>query len=170
MQLDEAQRKIVGDWIAQGLKLSEIQNRLASELELRLTYMEVRMLVDDLKLVPKDIERPKPSAPLGGAVTAPGAGVPPAASLDEVAAPDPSAAPAGAAPGGKVAVTVDQITRPGALVSGKVTFSDGNRAEWYLDQTGRLAMATSTPGYRPPAADVQEFQMALERELAKMGL
>ena len=28
MNLDEAQRKQVADWIAQGLKLSEIQNRL----------------------------------------------------------------------------------------------------------------------------------------------
>ena len=32
MNLDEAQRKKVGEWVAQGLKLSEIQNRLISEL------------------------------------------------------------------------------------------------------------------------------------------
>jgi hypothetical protein len=30
---------------------------------LKLTYMEVRFLVDDLKLTPKDPEPPKPSAP-----------------------------------------------------------------------------------------------------------
>ena len=46
MNLDEAQRKAVADWIAQGLKLADIQNRLVSEFGLRLTYMEVRMLVD----------------------------------------------------------------------------------------------------------------------------
>jgi hypothetical protein len=65
---------------------------------------------------------------------------------------------------------VDQITRPGAVVSGKVTFSDGNRAEWYLDQSGRLGLAPELAGYRPPAADVQQFQVALEAELSKMGI
>ena len=33
MNLDDAQRQKVAEWIAQGLKLSDIQNRLASELE-----------------------------------------------------------------------------------------------------------------------------------------
>ena len=47
-----------------------------------------------------------------------------------------------------------------ALASGKVTFSDGNRAEWYLDQAGRLGLVPQQQGYRPPAADVQQFQMA----------
>src|SRR5437762_14369483 len=41
MNLDDAQRKKVGEWIAQGQKLSEIQSRLASELGVRLTYMDV---------------------------------------------------------------------------------------------------------------------------------
>src|SRR2546430_15977801 len=63
MNLDEAQRKKVTEWIAQGLKLSEIQNRLASELNVSMTYMDVRFLVDDLKLTPKDVDRPKPSQP-----------------------------------------------------------------------------------------------------------
>jgi hypothetical protein len=68
-----------------------------------------------------------------------------------------------------VSVTVDQIARPGALVSGKVTFSDGQKADWSLDQMGRLALAAQQKGYRPSQADVQEFQMALQNELAKMG-
>jgi hypothetical protein len=54
-------------------------------------------------------------------------------------------------------------------VSGKVTFSDGNQAEWYLDQAGRLGLVPQQTGYRPPAADVQQFQMALETELSKLG-
>jgi len=55
------------------------------------------------------------------------------------------------------------------LVSGKVTFSDGQNAEWSLDQTGRLALAAAQQGYRPSQADVQAFQRALQSELAKMG-
>jgi hypothetical protein len=65
---------------------------------------------------------------------------------------------------------VDTLTKPGSLASGNVTFSDGNSAEWYLDQMGRLGLAPKTEGYRPSAADVQEFQIALEREIRRSGL
>jgi hypothetical protein len=156
MNLDEAQRKKVAEWIAQGLKLSEIQNRLFSEFGLRPTYMDVRLLVDDLKLTPKDVERAKPNtSPLAAEATTPAAG--PASPAAAEAAPD------------GVAVVVDQIARPGALVSGKVTFSDGIRADWYLDQTGRLGLVPQQQGYRPPDADLQQFQAALDAQLSKMG-
>ena len=58
MNLDETQRQTVAKWISEGAKLSEIQKRLL-ELGVKLTYMEVRFLVDDLKLTPKDPEPPK---------------------------------------------------------------------------------------------------------------
>lgn len=160
MTLTEEQRKQVGVWISAGAKLSEIQSRLASEFGIKLTYMEARFLVDDLKLVPKDPEPPKtPEPPAARPLeTKP---VPAAeAAEDEIPAP---------AGGGKVSVTVDQITRPGALISGKVTFSDGQLADWYLDQMGRLGLAPKQQGYQPAAADVQEFQLALQREVARLG-
>ncbi len=169
MKLDDSQRKMVEEWIKQGLKLSEIQNRLMSELALTMTYMDVRLLVDDLKLTPKDVERPKPAssvltapAPTGAAGhTPPGAAAPPAPGA-------PTAAMPAGAPG-RVSVAVDHLARPGAVVSGKVTFSDGNQAEWYLDQSGRLGLVAQQPGYRPPAADLQQFQTTLEAELSKLG-
>jgi hypothetical protein len=160
MNLDDAQRKKVAGWIAEGLKLSEIQNRLASELGVRMTYMDVRMLVDDLKLTPKDAEPPKPATP----TLAPEAAKPAAQPV-----PSPLSPTASPAPTGSVSVVVDQIARPGAIVSGKVTFSDGNKADWHLDQTGRLGLATQQQGYRPSAPDVQQFQAALEAELSKLG-
>ncbi len=55
------------------------------------------------------------------------------------------------------------------MISGKVTFSDGQLAEWYLDQTGRLGVVPKTAGYKPSAADVQDFQTALQQEVAKLG-
>lgn len=70
---------------------------------------------------------------------------------------------------GRVAVSVDQLTRPGALVSGKVTFSDGKGAEWYLDQMGRLGLAPREKGYKPTQSDLMEFQAALQEQLAKLG-
>ena len=66
--------------------------------------------------------------------------------------------------------SVDQLARPGAVVSGKVTLSDGNTAAWQLNELGQLGIAPQQPGYRPPASDVQQFQMALEAELSKLGL
>src|ERR1039458_7687496 len=121
MNLTEEQRQRVAAWIMQGAKLAEIQNRLAAELGIKLTYMEARFLVDDLKLVPKDPEPPKVVEPPAAAKPPLSAKPVPAEDLAEDEMPLP---PAG---GGKVSVTVDQITRPGAVVSGKVTFSDGPR-------------------------------------------
>ncbi len=152
MNLDDEQRKKVAEWITQGLKLSEIQNRLGSELGLQLTYMDVRLLVDDLKLTPKDIDRPKLAS---SAIQAP--------------TTTATAAPKAASKPGAVSISVDQIARPGAVVSGKVTFSDGNTADWYFDQAGRLGLLPQQTGYRPSAPDLQQFQAALDGELSKMG-
>ena len=166
MTLDDAQRKKVAEWIAAGLKLSEIQNRLASDLDVRMTYMDVRLLVDDLKLTPKDVEPPKAAPVLPAANTKGGPAKGPEAaaarSSDQKTAPTPQGA-------GGVSVSVDQLTRPGAVVSGKVTFSDGISASWYIDQTGRLGVVPEQQGYRPPPADMQQFQAALEAELSKLG-
>jgi hypothetical protein len=168
MTLDESQKSKVAAWIEEGSKLSEIQKRLDAELGVRMTYIEVRMLVDDLKLMPKD---PTPAKP------AELASQPAATATDTVGAPLPGTEPGAATAaegesiGGtrRVSVTVDEITRPGALVSGGVTFSDGNSATWYLDQLGRLGLSPKKQGYKPPAADLQLFQMELQSQMAKMG-
>src|SRR5437879_9916692 len=158
MNLDDTQRRAVADWIAGGQKLSEIQKRLADELNVHMTYMEVRLLVDDLRLTPKDVEPSKP-VELSGKRAA--AGTPAAAEELEADEEDREVPPGTdlAAPGaGGVSVKVDQVTRPGALVSGNVTFSDGNSAVWYLDQLGRLGLAPKQQGYKPSPADLQPFQ------------
>ena len=161
MNLNDTQRSQVSRWVADGMKLSEIQNKVASEFGLRLTYMEVRFLVDDLKLTLKDPEPPKPvvspAPPTAASIPAPAGST-----------PLPAAAPAAGGAAG-VSVTVDQVAKPGAMVSGKVTFSDGQLADWYLDQTGRLGVVAQQQGYKPSRADVQEFQLGLEREMQKMG-
>lgn len=157
MNLTEAQKQTVSDWIAAGAKLSEVQSRLATEFKLTMTYMEVRFLVDDLKLRLKDPEPPKP-APQPPAAQS----IPPATPVAESPGDSPI-------PGGQVSVTVDQLAQPGTLVSGGVTFSDGAQAKWYLDQTGRLGLVAKQQGYKPSPGDIQQFQAALEREMAKLG-
>ena len=159
MNLTDEQRQRVTAWILEGAKISEVQNRLVSEFGIKLTYMEARFLVDDLKLTPKDPEPPKVIAPQAAA---------PAADPAKLTA-EKNPAPAGTLPASGVSVSVDQITKPGALVSGKVNFSDGQTADWYLDQTGRLGVVPKQTGYKPSAADVQDFQLALQQEVAKLG-
>ncbi len=154
MQLTDEQKQAVTAWIAEGLKLSDVQQRLADKFDIRVTYMEARMLVDDLRVTPQDPAPAVVQQPLGDAAVAPAA--------ESLLAAD-------APPKSGVAVNVDEITRSGALVSGSVTFSDGGKAGWYLDQTGRLAMVPGAEGYRPPPADVPQFQEVLDRELQKMG-
>jgi hypothetical protein len=158
MELTQEQRQKVTEWIAAGQKLSEIQERMGAEFDLRMTYMDARLLVDDLKLTPKDPvvpEAPKPPAEAE-----------PAAAAAPDALPGESGAPVGA---GKCSVTVDAVMKPGAMVSGKATFSDGQTAEWYLDQMGRFGLIPAVEGYRPPQSDVAEVQVLLDRELAKLG-
>ena len=162
MKLDDNQRSAVAKWISEGAKLSEVQNRLAAEFGVKLTYMEARFLVDDLKLTPKDPEPPKVVAP----PTAPAAASP---LTTPVPAGEIPAADDVVPPVSKVSVSVDQITKPGAMISGKTTFSDGQIAEWYLDQAGRLGVVPKQAGYKPSAADVQDFQLALQQEVAKLG-
>jgi len=158
MVLTDEQKKAVAAWIEEGAKPADVQARLEKEFEIRMTYMEVRFLIDDLKIMPKD-PAPPPEAPKPAEAEV----------LDETKAPSPFEEPEVPTGSGKVAVKVDDITRPGAMVSGRATFSDGKTSEWYMDQYGRLGMIPSEPGYRPPQADVAEFQAALEKELMRLG-
>ena len=157
MQLTDDQKREVTTWISNGAKLSEVQQRLGEEFGIRLTYMEARFLIDDLKLVPQEKVQPAETKPAQPETAAPAPVNPP-----EAVAP--------AATGKGVCVEVDSIMRPGALVSGRVTFSDGITADWSLDQQGRFGMLPSQEGYRPTQADLAEFRKALEKELARQGL
>lgn len=156
MNLDETQKTKVREWIGAGLQPAEIQKRLGEELGLRMTYMDVRFLLADLELQPQDKE--VPVDPLLAAEEA-----------EAKKAQDPNQPADEADRHGGVSLSVDQVTRAGAVVSGRVTFSDGKTAEWYLDQMGRLGLAPSEKGYKPSQSDVMDFQVALQNELAKQG-
>ena len=147
MVLTDEQKKTVASWIADGASLSDVQKRLKDEFQITMTYMDVRFLVDDLKLQIKE-EEPNQSEAVERLAAAKQEG-----EMQREGAP----------PTGGVSVTMDRITKPHALASGKVTFSDGETAEWMLDQTGRLGLVPATQGYRPSQADVLAFQDELQR-------
>jgi hypothetical protein len=142
----------VSAWVAEGATLSQIQERLSTQLEVSMTYMDVRFLVDDLNLALVEKEEPKPEP----------------AAAD--AAPADAAVPAETSQGaGVVTVEVDTIAQPHAMVSGHVTFSDGEKADWYIDHQGRPGMAARTPGYRPTPQDITDFQAKLDAALRQAG-
>src|SRR4030095_5386456 len=65
MVLTDEQKQAVAAWIEEGAKPADVQGRLEKEFDIRITYMEVRFLIDDLKVMPKDPapppEPPKPA-------------------------------------------------------------------------------------------------------------
>lgn len=146
MTITDEQKARIAKWIEADADLAKIQQKLKEEFGISLTYLETRFLADDLKLQLKDPE-PEPS--------------------DLPAEPEPLET---APPPGKVSATIDQITRPGAMISGRMTFSDGEKGDWYLDATGRIAMNPSTPGYRPSQEDLMAFQTELERLARAQGI
>ncbi len=160
MNLTDEQKQIVTGWMEEGLKVADVQQKMDEEFSLSMTYMEVRFLLDDLRLNPKDPVEPEPEPEA--------AATPESQSAAGDAAGDPSQDPA--AGSGKVTLSVDAITRPGSLASGKVTFSDGKNATWYFDQMGRLGVVADDKSYKPSPADVEDFQMQLQTELSKLGL
>jgi hypothetical protein len=133
--LSDEQIATIRRWVEDGATMSDLQRRLKEEFGIGLTYMETRFVALDLGLEIKTPE--KPAEPKKEEV---------------VAKPVPT---------GKVTVTMDTLALPGALISGRVTFSDGETAIWMLDEAGRPGLDPDTPGYRPNAEDIAEFQIQL---------
>lgn len=151
------QHKLIEQWAAEGANLNQIQDRLRTECSLTLTYMETRLLILELgiKIQDKPREAPPEDKPAS-----------PAQATAEAPATETAAAPLN---GGAVKVTVDDLPTPGAIVSGKATFSDGNTVDWFMDQAGRFGLRGPAPGYQPPAADIPAFQRELDTQLSVRG-
>ena len=178
MELSDQQRQAVKEWLAAGASLSDVQKNLKTEFNVTLTYMDVRLLVLDVGATVKDKPEPKPpkaEAPKHPPATdqaddpyadepESGAGQPPEGADEAFDEPQPEGAS-----GAKVALTLDRLVVPGAMVSGTVTFSDGVKARWLIDQMGRFGLEPETPGYRPSNPDLQAFQMQLRSELRRHG-
>lgn len=148
MKLSETQKASVIQWVRNGDSLANVQNQLQEEFDISMTYMDIRFLVDDL-----DIELAEPSGP---------------AEVSEMEPTDVEAVDDGEA--GRVKVEVDVIMRPGALVSGTVTFSDGVSLNWQLSASGQLGLiAGEDSDYRPSMEDMQSFQSEVEQALQRKG-
>jgi hypothetical protein len=156
MQLSDAQKATVTQWIQEGRSLADVQRSLREDFDISMTYMDVRFLIDDL-----DIPVIEEEATAATAATAAEA-----AEATEVEPADAELVDEG----GAVTVDVDAIMQPGSLVSGTVRFSDGVNLGWQLSAAGQLGLIPGDdPEYRPSPEDVQSFQSQLEEVLRKKG-
>jgi hypothetical protein len=143
MKVSAEQKTKISEWVVAGVSISQIQQRLAEEFDLKLTYMDTRFMIDDLGL---ELVEQRPSQPTLEVVPEPAMGEP-----------------------GSVSVELDRITQPGAVASGSVVFSDGRKSSWALDQQGRLMLDAASEGYRPGKEDLEVFQQELGRVLEQGG-
>ncbi|MDC0324644.1 hypothetical protein OAL42_01105 [Akkermansiaceae bacterium] len=144
--LSSEQVEMVKEWVAEGAQMADLQKRLKDDFGFNVTYMDTRFLSLDLALNfqvdeeesegPNDIENPEAQEEVD---------------LEPLVQDRET-----------VTVTLDQVARPGAMVSGTVTFSDGMKALWLIDEMGRPSIDPDQPGYQPSEADLVSFQAELK--------
>lgn len=162
-QLTKDQIEQVRSWAAEGTPLGNIQKRIADEFEVRLTFMDTRFLLSDHNIEifeEEEIEdsEEKSDEDVVEEIVSEGS-----TSISEDSQAPPTTP-------SQVTVTLDKITTPGMMVSGKATFSDNKTCGWYIDQTGSLGLNPSEPGYQPTEADLMAFQKELKATIQKSGL
>ena len=152
MSLTNSQKETVSNWITQGKSLAEVQRLLREEFSISMTYMDVRFLVDDLHIAPKDQADEADEAD----------------ETSKKVVEEPEVVEDGI--GNGLSVEVDAVTPPGALMSGSVTFSDGVTLGWQLLSNGQLGLiADDNPDYRPSPDDMQNFRVHMDGILRKKG-
>ena len=136
-------KKIIGQYLADGFELPEIQDKLLDEHGENMTFLELRLLAAELDDIdwtkreePEEVEEQKDDE-------------------DDVQAPQAT---------DKTVVEVSKIARPDAVLSGTVTFASGASADWKIDQFGRCAFENRDG--EPTQQEIMEFQQELQRKLS----
>ena len=158
--LSEEQITKIQAWADAGTELSEIQKLLGTELNVGATYLETRFLLDDLGIEIHVEPEPEPESEQM-----------PEAALDSEDHPGAEQAEEpGLENDAHATVTIDTVQRPGAIVSGRVTFDGGESAAWWLDQMGRLGMDSDNSDFKPSEPQLMIFQRELQRVIQEKGL
>jgi hypothetical protein len=160
---NEERKSIVGQLLAKGQTLSQIQDYLHKEKNDPITYMDLRLLLSempDAKL--PETEVPKTVLPTASAGASAGAKAAPTDLASPPAAREPAI-------GGRLSISIDQTPAPGSMLSGYARFSSGAKAHWFLDEMGRLGLEPELGTGKPTQADMQEFSTELRRMLQQAG-
>lgn len=150
MKFSDEQINEMRSWMPEMHSISEFQTKLNATFATHLTFLETRFLMDDLNL---QLAQPVSTIKKQDV---------PVTSIPETPL-EPSRV------SNSVTISVDPVTRPGMVVNGSVTFSDGQKATWHLDQLGRLGLKPEQPDYHPSQEDVAEFQVVLQEKLSEIS-
>lgn len=158
--------------VADGMSLSDAQKAIQEKFEVKMTYMDVRIMASTLDGVDWNAHDPKAQEQAREAAKKKEA--------EEVAKKEAELEAADAAeadsklPGGEAApaagaakVEISKLVRPGAALSGSVVFPSGSAADWYIDAYGRLGLENEKGG-KPSESDLQAFQQELQKQVEKM--
>ena len=171
MDITDDQKATITEWVRQGEDLSTIQSRLKDELDITLTYVDTRFLLADLELELSDEAEEEQAAETGIEENHPeNTGEENRGTAEVVAGDNPPPVEQDAGSESAVSVTVDSLTQPSAMISGKVTFSDGECAAWLVDRMGQLRLDPETENYRPSAEDIAKFQEELQKAAGKQDI
>ncbi len=143
MDLTDSQIETLKAKAEEGGQLNDLQKIIQNDFGKHITYMETRFLISDMQIEIKTEVEEKPEE-------------------EEVTPEEPDA---DLADESKVSVSVDQVTRPGVMASGKVAWSDGKTSQWYVDEMGRLGLDSEEEGYKPSPEDIEDFQIQLKKAL-----
>jgi len=146
MTLSDDQIALIKEKAANGAQLNDLQKFIQNDFQTNITYMETRFLISDLGIEILTEEEPVEEE-----------------ETKEDILPESELPPNE----GGVSVTVDQVTRPGVMVSGSVTWSDRKSSTWYVDQMGQLGLESAEEGYQPSPEDVEAFQIQLRQALGQ---
>ncbi len=139
-------KKIVAKKLSEGMPLGDILKLLADEHKVTMTFLELRLLASELEDVNWEAMEPEEEEP-------------------EEAEPEKPEAEEEVT--GHTTVEVSKLTRPGAVAHGSVNFGSGAKADWTLDQMGRLGLSNAEG--EPTQEDIQEFQEELQKALTGQG-
>ncbi len=141
---DNLRNELIARRIAEGVSLSDIQKELENEHQIVMTYMDLRMLVADLEEIQwkkEEVEEPEVENEVQETLE----------------------------PKDEVEINISSIVRPGCVLSGDVTFRSGIKADWYVDQYGRMGMDPKGEE-TPTESELQEFQQALQMRISQQGM
>lgn len=158
----------------EGVSLSDVQKMLAQDYNIRMTYLELRLLADDLAVNWEKHDKPKPTpAPEEQAKTP----EEDAESFDDAEDLDDDEdfeeeaeaeeEEEEAAEPGATKVTIDPAPRPGMILSGMVRFASGIRAGWMMNRMGQLSLDLPDDDTQPTQEDIQGFQEELRRVMQR---
>ena len=152
--LNKEQIQEIKNWVSGGAQRADVQKRLKEDFDLNATYMDTRFLALDLGLdfIKEEEDEEPADAVINTVVDAVQDEAPPA---EVEVMPTPEGGPS-------VSVGIDQIAIPGSMVSGTVTFSDGEKGTWMIDVDGRPSIDPDATDYRPCQEDLADFQAKLQ--------